>query len=117
VTVENNLVIPAYGNLEIRMTPLEKSLYLLFRRYPEGIRLTDLVEHKSELQEIYTNISSLESLIGMRQSIDDICNALHNSASEKIARIKGHFERALGKELAKHYYIQGKRGERKRIGM
>jgi hypothetical protein len=117
VTTENNLVIPAYGNLEIRMTPLEKTLYLLFIRHPEGIHLTSLVEHKSELQEIYANISSLGSLEEMRQSIDDMCNALHNSASEKLSKIKGHFEKALGKELAKHYYIQGKRGERKRIGM
>ncbi len=117
VTGENNLVIPAYGNLEIRMTPLEKTLYLLFMRHPEGIHLTSLVEHKSELQEIYANISSLGSLEEMRQSIDDMCNALHNSASEKLSKIKGHFEKALGKELAKHYYIQGKRGERKRIGI
>jgi hypothetical protein len=117
VTPENNLVIPAYGNLEIRMKPLEKTLYLLFIRHPEGIHLTSLVEHKSELQEIYANISSLGSLEEMRQSIDDMCNALHNSASEKLSKIKGHFEKALGKELAKHYYIQGKRGERKRIGM
>ena len=116
VTTENNLVIPAYGNLEIRMTPLEKTLYLLFMRHPEGIHLTSLIEHKAELQEIYANISSLGSLEEMRQSIDDMCNALHNSASEKMAKIKGHFERALGKELAKHYYIQGKRGERKKIG-
>ncbi len=117
VTPENNLVIPAYGNLEIRMKPLEKALYLLFMRHPEGIHLTSLVEHKSELQEIYANISSLGSLEEMRQSIDDMCNALHNSASEKLSKIKGHFEKALGKELAKHYYVQGNRGERKRIGM
>ncbi len=117
VTSENNLVIPAYGNLEIRMTPLEKTLYLFFMRYPEGIHLTSLVEYKSELQEIYASISSLGSLEEMRQSIDDMCNSLNNSTSEKMAKIKGHFEKALGKELAKHYYIQGKRGERKRIGM
>ncbi len=116
VTVENNLVIPAYGNLEIRLTPLEKTLYLLFMRHPEGIHLTSLVEHKAELQEIYTNISTLGSLDEMHQSIDDMCNALNNSASEKLSKIKGQFEKALGKELAKHYYIQGKRGERKKIG-
>jgi len=115
--IENKILIPAYGNLEIRMTPLEKTMYILYMRHAEGIHLTSLIEHKSELQEIYANISSLGSLEEMRQSIDDLCNALHNSASEKIAKIKVHFERALGKELAKHYYIQGKRGERKRVGL
>jgi hypothetical protein len=117
VTSDFRFVIPVYGNLEIRMTPLEKTLYLLYMRYPDGIHLTSLVDYKVELQDIYTNISSLGSLHEMRQSIDDMCNALNNSASEKIAKIKGHFERALGKELAKHYYIKGKRGERKLIGI
>lgn len=116
VTSENNLVIPAYGNLEIRMTPLEKTVYLLFKEHPEGIHLTDLIDHKPELYSIYQNISTQGSLIEMRQSIDDLCNITLNSISEKISKIKGHFERALGKELAKHYYIQGSRGERKRVG-
>ncbi|MFM6937089.1 MAG: hypothetical protein ACKOXH_05325, partial [Aquirufa sp.] len=117
VTEEHKLLIPAYANLEIRMKPLEKTLYLLYMRHPEGIHLTSLVEHKSELQEIYARISSLGSLDEMRQSIDDMCNATSNSTSAKLSKIKGHFEKALGEELAKHYYIQGERGERKRIGL
>lgn len=117
VTTEKTLVIPAYGNLEIRMTPLEKTLYFLYMRYPEGIHLTDLIDHKTELQQIYASISSLGSLEEMRQSIDDLCNITSNSISEKISKIKGHFERVLGKELAKYYYIQGRRGEKRRIAI
>jgi len=38
-----------------------------------------------------------------------------NSASEKISRIKRAFEEAIGPDLAKHYYIHGGNGERKRV--
>jgi hypothetical protein len=34
-----------------------------------------------------------------------------------MTRIKKAFEEALGPELAKHYYIQGGNGERKRVGV
>ena len=117
VTSETNLIIPAYGNLEIRMTPLEKTLYILFMQHPEGILLSDLIDHKQELYSIYQNLSAQGSLDEMRQSIDELCNYTSNSTSEKLSKIKGRFERALGKELAKHYYIQGRRGEKRGIGM
>ena len=115
ITADYKIKIPAYGQLEIRMTPLEKALYLLYFNYPEGIHLTDLINHKQELYDIYASFSPLGSLTEMRQSIDDMCNALNNSASEKISKIKMNFEKSLGKELAKNYYIQGTRGERKSI--
>ena len=51
----------------------------------------------------------------MRQRIDELVNVLSNSASEKISRIKRAFEIAIGEDLAKHYYIQGGNGERKKI--
>ncbi len=115
LTTDFKILIPAYGNLEIRMKPLEKTLYILFMNHPEGIMLSDLIDHKQELYAIYQNISSHGSLLEMRHSIDDLCNYTSNSTSEKLSKIKGHFERALGKELAKHYYVQGARGERKGI--
>lgn len=116
LTPDYQILIPAWGNLEIRMTPLEKTMYILFMQHPEGILLSDLIDHKQELYAIYQNLSAQGSLEEMRQSIDELCNYTSNSTSEKLSKIKGHFEKALGKELAKHYFIQGKRGERRRIG-
>ncbi len=117
ITTDYKIMIPDYGQLELRMTPLEKALYMLFLKYPEGIHLTDLINHKQELYDIYSSFSPLGSLTEMKQSIDDMCNALSNSASEKISKIKLNFEKNLGKELAKYYYIKGARGERKRIDL
>ena len=47
------------------------------------------------------------------QSIEDVTNPLLNSINEKCARINGAFQ--FDEKLARHYYIEGKRGEPKRI--
>ena len=51
------------------------------------------------------------------QSIEDATNPLLNSINEKCARIRGAFLSEFDDYMAKHYYIQGKRGEPKRIAL
>jgi hypothetical protein len=111
------IYLPDFGNIEIKLRPLEKALYFLFMRYPEGLFLTELIKHRDELVDIYENISNTGTREGMRVRINDIVSVLSNSASEKISRIKRVFEEAIGPDLAKHYYIQGGNGERKRVGI
>jgi hypothetical protein len=83
-------------------------------RYPNGLYLSDLKHYKDELISIYDAISFAEQK-DKKQRIDDLVNIVSNSASEKISRIKRAFEEAIGPDLAKHYYIQGGNGERKRV--
>lgn len=112
----NKIYLPGFSNIEIKLRPLEKALYFLFRRYPNGLFLSDLSDHRDELADIYEQISHTGTRTEMRERINDLVNVLSNSASEKISRIKRAFEEAIGPDLAKHYYIQGGNGERKRVG-
>lgn len=112
----NKIYLPGFSNIEIKLRPLEKTLYFLFMRYPNGLYLTDLSDHRNELMDFYELISHTGSRLEMRERINDLVNVLSNSASEKISRIKRSFEEAIGPDLAKHYYIQGGNGERKRVG-
>ena len=96
---------------------LEKALYLLFLNHPEGIYLSSLSDYRQELYDIYTGISNTWMLHEMKARIDDMVNALSNSASEKISRIKRVFEEAIGNDLAQHYYIRGAVGEAKSIAL
>ena len=111
----NKIYLPGFSNIEIKLRPLEKVLYFLFRRYPDGLYLSDLQQHKDELLSIYDDISFAERSDKISR-INDLVNIVSNSASEKISRIKRAFEEAIGPDLAKHYYIQGGNGERKRVG-
>lgn len=113
----NKIYLPGFSNIEIKLRPLEKALYFLFRRYPEGLYLSDLKNYKCELEEIYMKISNTGLLSEMKDRIEALVDVTNkNSASEKISRIKRAFEEAIGPDLAKHYYIQGGNGERKRVG-
>lgn len=51
------------------------------------------------------------------QSIEDVTNPLLNSINEKCARIRGAFVGQFDDDMARHYYIDGLRGEPKKIAL
>lgn len=115
LTNNYNLRFPDFANLEIRLRPLEKVVYTLFYRYPEGLPLNQLTDYKEEMKQIYQEVSGLASYSEMNAHIEDLCNVLHNSCSEKISRIKRLLQDQLGKQLSTFYAISGKNSEPKKI--
>jgi hypothetical protein len=111
------IFLPDFGNIEIKLRPLEKTLFFLYLRHPDGIGLSFLCDYKNELYDIYTSLSSIGDLHEMRNRIDEMVNITSNSAVEKISKIKAAFVKAIGDELAKSYYIQGGNGEVKKVGL
>lgn len=114
---QKRFFLPDFGNIEIKLRPLEKALYLLFIRHPEGIFLSCLSGHRQELYEIYESLSTMGMRDEMKGRIDDLANVLNNSANEKMSRIKRVFEDAIGNQLARHYYIHGAVGDIKNIDL
>lgn len=41
------ILLPDYGDREIKMTPLAKAVYLLFLRHPMGIKFKCLPDHRN----------------------------------------------------------------------
>lgn len=104
-----------YGNVEIRMPTLEKALYILFLRYPDGLFLSSLADHRTELYTIYGQISTRGMQKDMDRRIDEMTNILREQLSIKISRIKKAFTDAIGQTLADQYIIQGENAARKLI--
>ena len=104
-----------YQNMEIKMTPLPKALFLLYLKHPEGIRFCDLPDYRDELLHIYASFSGRDSMDDIRASIDDLTNPLSNSINEKCSRIRQAFLSKFEDRLARNYYITGPRGEIKKI--
>jgi len=104
-----------FNNMEIVMTPLPKSLFILFLRHPKGINLKSLIEYKRELLEIYKLLSYRETYFNMVESVNRICNPFEGSINEKLSRIKEAFLKQISIDTAKHYIIVGERGEAKKI--
>ena len=102
---------------EVHLEPLVRSVYVLFLKHPEGIVFKNLPDYRQELTKIYSEIRPWGLTERAIQSIEDVTNPLLNSINEKCARIRGAFVGQFDDHMAKHYYIDGPRGEAKKISL
>lgn len=117
VSKDMRIILPDYQMMEIKMEPINKAVYLLFLRHPEGIIFKHLPDYRRELAEIYQMIKPFGLTDRAIRSIEDVTNPCLNSINEKCARIRGAFISQFDESLAKHYYIYGERGEAKKISL
>ena len=117
ITSDYRILLPDYNDLEIKMEPLVKAVYLLFLKHPEGILFKHLPDYREELMQIYVKLRPNGLTDRAIQSIEDVTNPLLNSINEKCARIRGAFVGQFDDHLARHYYIDGLRGEAKKIDL
>lgn len=117
ITKNYRILLPDYQNMEIKMEPLAKAVYLLFLKHPEGIVFKYLPDYRKELAEIYDKLRPAGMTDKALQSIEDVTNPLLNSINEKCARIRGAFVGQFDNHMARHYYIDGLRGEAKKISL
>jgi hypothetical protein len=99
----------------IKLSPLDKAVYFLFLRHPEGINFSCLPDYRDELMEIYKKLMNYRTTASMLRSVEDVTDPTKNSINEKCARIRRAFVEYLGAYKANKYCITGKRGEVKRI--
>ena len=117
VTKDWRIVLPDYNNMEIKMEPLVKAVYLLFLRHSEGIVFKQLPDYRQELTEIYSELRPTGLTERAMQSIEDVTNPMLNSINEKCARIRAAFVGQFDDYMAKNYYVDGPRGVAKKIAL
>lgn len=103
------------GGLELRLHPKEKALYLLFLKYPEGINLTDLQDHREELKELYVHFCNQSNPETIQSAIDNLVDPEGNDMHEVLSKINRKIKAAVGDSLFDFYGIKGERGEIKLI--
>jgi hypothetical protein len=114
--------IPRFKNVEkqsepteIRLSPLEKAVYLLFLHHPEGIMFSYLPDHREELMRYYRQLMNYRTNQQMIKSVSDVTDPTMNSINEKCARIRRMFIDAIGEENADNYCVTGTRNTPKGI--
>ena len=117
ITKDWRILLPDYNNMEIKMEPLVKAVYLLFLRHPEGIAFKQLPDYREELTGIYNLLKPSGLTDRAIQSIEDVTNPMLNSINEKCARIRAAFVGQFDDYMAKSYYIDGQRGEAKKVAL
>lgn len=114
ITSDLRIILPDYHDMEVRMEPINKALFLLFLKHEEGIRIKDLTDYRSELESFYTRLSH-DDRAKRRQTLDSILDPTNNSIHEKISRVRQAFIAKFDEDLAQNYFIKGQRSEAKRI--
>ena len=100
-----NMFLVDLNHLEIRLTPLEKSVYHLFINHPEGILPNSILDVKEELRTLYGNFYNGTNVAQFNNSIEDLCNYMNSSMQEKVSSIKRKIIDAVGSRLAEYYII------------
>jgi hypothetical protein len=111
------ILLPDFGNIEVKMHALPKALYLLFLSHPEGIRFKELYLHKTELLDIYNHLTNKADQTEIVRAIDDLTDMTKPSVNQKSARIREAFRKIMDEETASWYYLKGNNGEPKKIAL
>lgn len=116
VNRDMKIILPDYNEMELRFTPLLQTIYILFLKHPEGIRLKEIADFKDELIDIYLLIKPGRKDRLMTKSITEICNPMGDSLRQKLSKIKRMISNTiLNPAIADAYIIKGERGELYRI--
>lgn len=108
------IILPDYDELELKMTPIQRMFYILFLKYPDGIVLKDLPDHRDELIRIYGIFASDAIRVVNNYMVDD---ALRNQAICKINIAVRRYVKWADEKTPNPYLITGKRGKAYKIGL
>jgi hypothetical protein len=109
-----NIFLSDFGDLQINLTPKEKTLFLLFLNHPEGINMSYLIDHQEELKSYYSMLTRSGSPEQVETVISNMINYENaTDISIQFSRIKNKFVAALG-EFGKQYTIE-KVGDKHKI--
>lgn len=104
ITADYKILLSDYGK-EVKMTPLQKTLYIFYLRHPEGVEFKMLSAYYDELLAIYKVLSNRENLEKQQHSIRRLVDATDNAINEKCSRIKEAFLKVVDDFVAQNYYI------------
>ena len=108
ITPDYKLLLSDYGK-EVKMTPLQKTLYIFYLRHPEGVAFKMLSAYYDELLAIYKVLSNREDLQKQQHSIRRLVDATDNAINEKCSRIKEAFLKVTDDFIAQNYYLSLKK--------
>lgn len=111
VTPDARILLTDYGK-EVQMLPIDKVVYILYLRHPEGISIKNLADHKEELMGLYARVLGKAELTDKQKaSVERLCDPWDNSINEKLSRIRKSFCAEVHESVANSYVVQGSRGE------
>lgn len=114
ITKRHKILLVDY-DMEVKMGPLPKTVFLFFLKHPEGVRFVDLPDYREEIYEIYSKLAVSDDLDKIERSVSLLTDPFDNSINEKCTMVKYAFQRVVADDIASNYYVSGKQGHTMRI--
>ena len=105
------------GDLEMQLNPKEKTIYLFFLMHPEGVRIVDLIDHKTEISHFYETFTNSYDTSQIEQAINLLLDPTEGNINQVFSRIRAKFKSAVGTRLSNLYTIEGNPGEPFKINL
>ena len=106
INTQGMLVLPDAGDIKIKLTPMERTLYILFLRYPDGINADELWRYWDELCKIYGSQMVYDDKDVIEDAVEGICDEEKVTWYTNVSRIKRKIIDKLGKRAAEQYIIK-----------
>ena len=106
INTQGMLVLPDAGDIKIKLTPMERTLYILFLRYPDGINADELWRYWNELCKIYGSQMVYDDKDLIEDAVESICDEEKVTWNTNVSRIKRKITDKLGKRAAAQYIIR-----------
>lgn len=95
------------GSATVYLNPVERTLYTLFLKHPEGILANALPLYRQDLRTLYSHESVYDTKRLMEDTMASLCDESHTVFYSTVSRIKKKFITALGGvRKATPYFIQ-----------
>jgi len=94
------------SNYNLRLTPLEKTVFIFFLRHPEGISQSEFQEYKKEVSLLYNEFTKTTNRTEQNNSIDMLVNPFEGSLQQKISKIKSKILKIVGPDFIKYYALK-----------
>ena len=93
-------MLPDCQNMKIRLTPMERTLYILLLRYPEGIPADDLYLYYDELLKIYMSQTVYDDMDAAQEAVGALVDDYKTTLYTNVSRIKKKLTDKLGQKAA-----------------
>ena len=94
------LLLPDCQGVKIRLTPMERTLYILLLRYPGGIPVDDLYLYYEELLKIYMSQTVYDDRDAAEEAVGALVDDYKTTLYTNVSRIKKKLTDKLGQKVA-----------------
>lgn len=98
-----DITLPLYPQIEIKLGPLPKALYILLLRHPEGIVLKEISNYADEMRRIYCRVSGRQNPSVINRLMTAVTNPAENPLHKNLSLIRHSFLSKLNFEIARNY--------------